>query len=155
MNGFLKEWFGAYEEYSIGDFVTQDVKAGEMETEFGRAHTITCKAWLAPFDLGVSQMVMLRTEPTAMEDVFEVKLTNHPRERRHIELEARQPPLPQHSAQAVPYLENAASRGPREKYLTEAAAAANGTATDRGRRPGAGSGITESSVIHVQQSCRH
>jgi len=74
VNGFLQEWFGAYEEYSIGDFVTQDVKAGEADTEFGKAFTISCKAWLAPFDLGVSQMVMLSTEPTAMEDVFEVKL---------------------------------------------------------------------------------
>jgi hypothetical protein len=74
VNGFLKEWFGAYEEYSIGDFVTQDVKSGEAETEFGKSHTISCKAWLAPFDLGVSQLVTLSTEPTAMEDVFEVNL---------------------------------------------------------------------------------
>ncbi|NLN74937.1 MAG: FtsX-like permease family protein [Armatimonadetes bacterium] len=74
VNGFLQEWFGAYEEYSIGDFVTQDVKAGEASNEFGTAHTISCKAWLAPFDLGVSQLVTLSTEPTAMEDVFEVNL---------------------------------------------------------------------------------
>lgn len=74
VNSFLQEWFGAYEEYSIGDFVTQDVGIGIEDTEFGKAHTIFCKAWLAPFDLGVSQMVKLRTEPTAMEDVFEVNL---------------------------------------------------------------------------------
>lgn len=74
VNGFLYEWFGAYEEYSIGDFVTQDVKTGEADTEYGRAHTISCKAWLAPFDLGVSQLVTLSTEPTDMEDVYEVKL---------------------------------------------------------------------------------
>ena len=74
VNGFLQEWFGAYEEYSIGDFVTQDVRGGEMETEFGKAHTISCKAWLAPFDLGVSQQVRLSTEPMDMEDVYEVKL---------------------------------------------------------------------------------
>jgi len=74
VNGFLKEWFQAYEEYSIGDFVTQDVDSGECETEFGKCYTISCKAWLAPFDLGVSQSVTLRTEPTSMEDVFEVKL---------------------------------------------------------------------------------
>ena len=72
VNSFLCEWFQAYEEYSIGDFVTQGVKGGHEDTEHGLAHTITCKAWLAPFDLGVSQMVHLRTEPTAMEDVFEV-----------------------------------------------------------------------------------
>jgi hypothetical protein len=50
------------------------VKAGVVDTEFGKSHTISCKTWLAPFDLGVSQMVTLSTEPTAMEDVFEVNL---------------------------------------------------------------------------------
>jgi len=74
VNGFLQEWFKAYEEYSIGDFVTQDVRTGDMETEYGKTYTISCKAWLAPFDLGVSQIVLLRTEPTDMEDVYEVKL---------------------------------------------------------------------------------
>ncbi len=74
VNSFLKEWFLAYEEYSIGDFVTQDVASGEEDSEFGKAHVITCKAWLAPFDLGVSQLVKLRTVPTSMEDVYEVLL---------------------------------------------------------------------------------
>lgn len=74
VNGFLQEWFQAYEEYSIGDFVTQDVKSERVDSEYGKAYQITCKAWLAPFDLGVSQLVALRTVPTSMEDVFEVKL---------------------------------------------------------------------------------
>jgi len=75
VNGFLKEWFQAYEEYSIGDFVTQDVSGSEYDAEFGKAYAISCKAWLAPFDLGVSQIVTLRTIPTNMEDVFEVVVT--------------------------------------------------------------------------------
>lgn len=74
VNGFLVEWFKAYEEYSIGDFVTQDVVAETMDTEHGKGYRISCKAWLAPFDLGVSQEVMLETVPTAMEDVYEVML---------------------------------------------------------------------------------
>lgn len=74
VNKFLKEWFLAYEEYSIGDFVTQDVASLEEESEFGTAHVITCKTWLAPFDLGVSQLVKLQTVPTNMEDVYEVLL---------------------------------------------------------------------------------
>lgn len=74
VNGFLKEWFQAYEEYSIGDFVTQDVQSDTFNTEHGLAYRISCKAWLAPFDLGVSQTVTLQTVPTSMEDVFEVKL---------------------------------------------------------------------------------
>lgn len=74
VNGFLQEWFQAYEEYSIGDFVTQDVRTGQIDTENGAGYEISCKAWLAPFDLGVSQTVRLRTLPTTMEDVYEVKL---------------------------------------------------------------------------------
>ena len=77
VNAFLKEWFLAYEEYSIGDFVTQGVKTGDCESENGKCYTITTKTWLAPFDLGVSQNVLLKTEPTAMEDVYEVKLNIH------------------------------------------------------------------------------
>lgn len=74
VNGFLKEWLRAYEEYSIGDFVTQDVQTGDNQSEFGRIYWISCKAWLAPFDLGVSQKVRISTEPTDMEQVYEVKL---------------------------------------------------------------------------------
>ncbi|HUU55137.1 MAG TPA: FtsX-like permease family protein [Armatimonadota bacterium] len=71
---FMTEWFEAYEEYSIGDFVTQDVSSHEEETEFGKSYVIELMAWVAPFDLGVSQQVRLRTIPTDMEDVFEIQL---------------------------------------------------------------------------------
>jgi hypothetical protein len=77
LNGFLSEWFKAYEEYSIGDFVTQNVETSDSETEYGHAYHIRLMAWLAPFDLGVSQIVQLDTLPTDMEDVFELKLTIH------------------------------------------------------------------------------
>lgn len=72
---FIAEWFEAYEEYSVGDFVTQNVATSTYDTEFGKAHRVQCRAWLAPFDLGVSQEVILDTIPTSMEDVYEVKLT--------------------------------------------------------------------------------
>ncbi len=71
---FMVEWFEAYEEYSIGDFVTQDVKTWEEPGEYGTSHIIQLMAWVAPFDLGVSQQVQLRTVPTDMEDVFEIWL---------------------------------------------------------------------------------
>lgn len=77
LNSFLSEWFKAYEEYSIGDFVTQNVETSESETEYGRAYQIRLMTWLAPFDLGVSQVVVLDTIPTDMEDVYELKLTIH------------------------------------------------------------------------------
>ncbi|HOM83376.1 MAG TPA: M28 family peptidase, partial [Armatimonadota bacterium] len=77
LNQFLKEWFTAYEEYSIGDFVTQNVTYREGEAELGKTYSIELMAWLAPFDLGVSQRVELRTIPTTMEDVFELMLFVH------------------------------------------------------------------------------
>jgi hypothetical protein len=71
---FMVEWFEAYEEYSIGDFVTQDVKTWDEPSEHGTSYVIQLMAWVAPFDLGVSQQVQLRTVPTDMEDVFEIWL---------------------------------------------------------------------------------
>lgn len=75
LNTFLGEWFKAYEEYSVGDFVTQDVQSDEFETEYGRGYGLSCKTWLAPFDLGVSQGLRLETVPTSMEDVFDIGVT--------------------------------------------------------------------------------
>jgi hypothetical protein len=74
LTGFMTEWFEAYEEYSIGDFVTQDVSSHEEQTGYGTSYVIELMAWVAPFDLGVSQKVRLRTLPTDMEDVFEIQL---------------------------------------------------------------------------------
>jgi hypothetical protein len=74
LSRFMMEWFEAYEEYSIGDFVTQDVTSREDPTQYGTSYVIELMAWVAPFDLGVSQKVTLRTVPTDMEDVYEIRL---------------------------------------------------------------------------------
>ncbi|MCW3099920.1 MAG: ABC-type antimicrobial peptide transport system,permease component, partial [Chthonomonadaceae bacterium] len=74
LNGFLSEWFQAYEEYSIGDFVTQGVTSEEFDHENGRAYRVKCMTWLAPFDLGVSQRVAIETTPTDTQDVFDIHL---------------------------------------------------------------------------------
>ncbi len=74
LNGFLSEWFQAYEEYSIGDFVTQGVTSEEFEHANGKAYRVKCMTWLAPFDLGVSQRVAIETTPTDTQDVFEIFL---------------------------------------------------------------------------------
>jgi len=75
VNKFISEWFEAYEEYSVGDFVTQNVSSSTYDSEYGEAYRVQCRAWLAPFDLGVSQEVILDTIPTSMEDVYELHLT--------------------------------------------------------------------------------
>ncbi|MHB1001838.1 MAG: FtsX-like permease family protein [Armatimonadota bacterium] len=77
VGGFISEWFKSYEEYSVGDFVTQDVSTGTSENEYGIGYYVKCRTWLAPFDLGVSQMVTLETIPTSLEDVFEISLKIH------------------------------------------------------------------------------
>lgn len=74
LNSFLGEWFRAYEEYSIGDFVTQGVEQEEFAHANGRGHRIRCMAWLAPFDLGVSQRVAIETMPTVTPDVYDICL---------------------------------------------------------------------------------
>lgn len=75
VNGFLAEWFKAYEDYSIGDFVTEGVAMDTVETEYGTGYRMTSRAWLAPYDLGVSQNAELVTIPTDMEDVYEVEVS--------------------------------------------------------------------------------
>jgi ABC-type antimicrobial peptide transport system permease subunit len=73
MNSFLIEWFQAFEGHSIGDFVTENVQFREEPGAQGKSYSLSMKTWLAPFDLGVSQLAELRTLPTDMEDVFEIK----------------------------------------------------------------------------------
>jgi hypothetical protein len=75
LSSFLGEWFSAYEEYSIGDFVTQNVEQEEFEHDNGLAYRVKCMTWLAPFDLGVSQRVAIETTPTDTQDVYDIRLT--------------------------------------------------------------------------------
>jgi hypothetical protein len=74
VNGYLTEWFKSYEGYSVGDFITEGIGAETFENEYGTAYRIGCKAWLAPFDLGVSQQINLETTPTDLEDVYDIHL---------------------------------------------------------------------------------
>ena len=75
VNGFLAEWFQSYEGYSVGDFITEAIYREAYDSEYGEAYRIGCKAWLAPFDLGVSQHIKLETVPTDLEDVYDLRLT--------------------------------------------------------------------------------
>lgn len=75
INGFLAEWFRSYEEQSVGDFLTQNIRTGTYITDQGTAYRLSGRVWLAPFDLGVSQDIALETIPTDLQDVFEVWIT--------------------------------------------------------------------------------
>ncbi len=75
INQFLAEWFRAYEEQSVGDFLTQDIQTSTEIVDGVTGYRLSGRIWLAPFDLGVSQMISLDTTPTDLEDVYEVHLT--------------------------------------------------------------------------------
>jgi hypothetical protein len=77
VNSYLVEWFQSYEEQSVGDFLIQGVSPSKEQTQYGMAHEISGRVWLAPFDLGVSQDITLKTVPTDLEDVYEVVLMIH------------------------------------------------------------------------------
>ena len=104
LNCFLGEWFQAYEEYSIGDFVTQNVESEEFEHENGtrlpdQVHDLAGALRPGRFparghrDHAHRHAGRLRHPPA-----------HRPGVGRHLQLEARQPSLPEHPAQAVPDL---------------------------------------------------
>lgn len=64
---FLGEWLQAYEGYTIGDFVTSDTS---MKAEEGGVFMVKTSAWLAPYDLGVAQEVLLIASPGQVKGVY-------------------------------------------------------------------------------------
>jgi len=74
VNNFLAEWFSSFEEQSVGDFLTNNIQTGPLETERGPGHVLTVRVWLAPFDLGVSQDIALKIVPTELDGVYSVEL---------------------------------------------------------------------------------
>jgi hypothetical protein len=59
----------------VGDFITEVSSARTSTLSTAEAYRIGCKAWLAPFDLGVSQHIKLETVPTDLQDVYDLRLT--------------------------------------------------------------------------------
>jgi hypothetical protein len=67
---FLGEWLQAYEGYTIGDFVTSETR---IWSEGGK-YLVRSTAWLAPYDLGVSQDLLLKAEPGTAPGVYILEL---------------------------------------------------------------------------------
>jgi hypothetical protein len=74
VNQYLAEWFRSYEEQSIGEFLTQGIETNPHSFQHGEGQRLSGRVWLAPFDLGVSQDIVLDTEPSELDDVYDVKL---------------------------------------------------------------------------------
>jgi hypothetical protein len=53
----------------MGTFYTEGAELGSLATEQGEGYTIDSTIWLAPFDLGVSQRVRLRSHPSGDHDI--------------------------------------------------------------------------------------
>jgi hypothetical protein len=77
LNAFLIGYFDSYSEESIGTFYTDGAKLGRIDSEFGEGYTIDMNIWLAPFDLGVSQHVVIRALPEAEHNIFQIQLDIH------------------------------------------------------------------------------
>lgn len=72
MMEFLAEWLKGYEEFTIGDFVTSQT---EIHPEPGGVIAVTAIAWLAPYDLGISQKLNLKAGPSIVERIYQLDLT--------------------------------------------------------------------------------
>jgi len=61
---YLHRVFSSYGEGSVGDFMTEDVAFRLEQAGENPVYLLDLMVWLAPYDLGVSQRVSLRTLPS-------------------------------------------------------------------------------------------
>jgi hypothetical protein len=73
VNVFLREYLAAHADYSLGHFSTADIHLGEMEAELGTGFQLSVMVWLAPYDLGVSERLLLQTVPTEDAEVYQIR----------------------------------------------------------------------------------
>ena len=114
VNSFLCEWFQAYEEYSIGDFVTQNVKGGRETTELRSGAYDHVQSVAGSVRPGRQPDGSSQDRADGDGRCFRGESQDHPRKRRHIQLEACQQAVPEHAEKAVPYLADAACQRARE-----------------------------------------
>lgn len=70
---YLKTVFDAYGEGSIGDFIAREVELKTADHGAEKAYEISMMAWLAPYDLGISQQVRLRAVPTGEHNIYKIE----------------------------------------------------------------------------------
>jgi hypothetical protein len=73
VNVFLQEYLAAHADYSLGHFSTAEIELGTLETETGEGFQLGLMVWLAPYDLGVSERLLLQTIPTEDAEVYRIQ----------------------------------------------------------------------------------
>ncbi|MFH1569132.1 MAG: FtsX-like permease family protein, partial [Gemmatimonadota bacterium] len=71
---FLIGYFDSYSEESIGTFYTDGANLDRFGAEHGKGYSIDMNIWLAPFDLGVSQHVIIRATPEGEHNIYQITL---------------------------------------------------------------------------------
>ncbi len=73
VNMYLHEYFSAHTDYSLGQFSTDDIRLSQQDYEYGMGYALNAMVWLAPYDLGVSEQLIIETVPTEDEEIFEIQ----------------------------------------------------------------------------------
>ncbi len=73
VNVFLREYLAAHADYSLGHFSTAEIDLGTLDAELGGGYQLASMVWLAPYDLGVSERLLIQTVPTEDEEVFQIR----------------------------------------------------------------------------------
>ena len=71
---YLKVVFDAYGEGSIGDFIARDVRVHIDDSQGDPIYDLEMTAWLAPYDLGISQIVHLRALSTGEHNIYRIEM---------------------------------------------------------------------------------
>ena len=72
---YLKTVFVAYGEGSVGDFIAREVELSVSENagDAEPSYEIAMRTWLAPYDLGISQLVRLKAIPTGEHRIYKIE----------------------------------------------------------------------------------
>jgi len=74
MYTYLTRVFESYGEGSVGDFVADHINFTSRDIEGEPEYNIGLTAWLAPYDLGISQEVELKAIPTGEYNIYRIEV---------------------------------------------------------------------------------
>ena len=74
MYTYLTRVFESYGEGSVGDFVADHINFTSSEHQGEPQYDINLTAWLAPYDLGISQEVELKAIPTGEYNIYRIEV---------------------------------------------------------------------------------